>query len=159
MTLIANFKASLSAGLNSAKNQPAVSNATGSGSSTFSLALDNTDIDLVSQMDLDGLVPNSKSALETAVLELDDASKHNHAAPVADAVWLANWFQNNAPATASSPVPSHGLSSASVEAARAEIASTPLTMRSSEPIFRVEVPISDKPKQSPMVLQIGRAHV
>ena len=152
MTLIANSKASLSAGLNSTKNQPAVSNATGGGSSTFSLALDDTDSDLVSQMDLDGRVPISKSELETAVLELDDASKDNHAAPVADAVWLANWFHNNAPATAPSPVQSLGSSSAPVEPAQVGAALRTLTMRSSESISRVDVPISDKPKQSPQVL-------
>ncbi len=149
MTLIENSKASLLAGLNSTKNQPAVSNATGGGPSTFSLALDYTDSDLVSKADLDGLVPISKSALETAVLELDDTRKDNHAAPVADAVWLANWFQKNAPATDSSPAPSLGSSSAPVEPARVETASKPLTMRSSEPISRADVPISDKPKPSP----------
>ena len=151
MTLIANSKASLLAGLNGAKNQPAVTNSIGGGSSTFLLALNDTDSDLVSQIDLDSQVTNSKSALETAVLELDDASKDNHAAPVADAVWLANWIQNNAPATTFSPVPSLGASSAPVEPARAETASKPLTMRSSEPIPRTDVPIPDKPKPSPWV--------
>ena len=152
MTLIANSKASLSAGLNSTKNQPAVSNASGGGSSTFSLALDDTDSDFVSQMDLDGLVPISKSALETAVLELDDASKDNHAAPVADAVWLANWFQKNAPATASSPAPSLGSSSAPVEPAQVETASKPVATPSSELIALIGVPISDQSKKSPSVL-------
>lgn len=145
MTLIANSKPSLLAGLNSSKNQPAVTNSTGGGSSTFSVALDDTVFDLVSQTNLNGLVPNSKSALETAVLELDDASKDNHAAPVADAVWLANWFQNNAPATGSSTVPSFGSSTALVEAARVGTSSKPLAMRSSEPISRADMPISDKP--------------
>lgn len=143
MTLIANSKASLLVGLNNSKNQPAVPNSTGAGPSTFSLALDDTDSDLGLQTHLGDMVPNSKSTLGTAVLELDDASKDNHAAPVADAVWLANWFQTNAPATASSPVPSLGSSSAPVEPVRVGTASKPLTMRSSESISRADVPISD----------------
>jgi hypothetical protein len=154
MTLIANSKASLLVGLNNSKNQPAVPNSTGAGPSTFSLALDDTDSDLGLQTHLGDMVPNSKSTLGTAVLELDDASKDNHAAPVADAVWLANWFQTNAPATASSPVPSLGSSSAPVEPVRVGTASKPLTMRSSEPISRADVPISDISKSSPWVCPV-----
>lgn len=115
MTLVATSQVSLLKGLTSSKSQPAISPLMAGGTSTFAEALDNTAIVLASQPDFDGLVPNTKLALETAVLESDgasmtpsnpieDASKENPAAPVADALWLANWFQKNAPAAAFSPI-------------------------------------------------------
>ena len=129
MTLMANSKISLLAGLNSTKNQPAMSTHVVGGSSSFLQTLNYTAGELDSPTDFDGLVPATNSALETAVLVLDgaslkpsnpiDAAKEIPAtpvAPVADAVWLAHWFQKNSPATVSSPVPLLGSSSDPVEA-------------------------------------------
>jgi hypothetical protein len=129
MTLMANSNISLLAGLDSTKNQPAMSTHVVGGSSSFLQTLNYTAGELDSPTDFDGLVPATNSALETAVLVLDgaslkpsnpiDAAKEIPAtpvAPVADAVWLAHWFQKNSPATVSSPVPLLGSSSDPVEA-------------------------------------------
>ena len=163
MTLMATSQVSLLTGLNSAKNQSALSPNMVGGASTFLQVLNNTTSEHTSQTDFDGLVTNAKSALETVVPDLDgasmtplntidDASKENPAAPVVDAVWLAHWFQNNAPTIASSPAHSLGSATDPVEPARIETAIKPLAMLSSSPVAPTDVSISDHSIQSPWVL-------
>jgi len=163
MSLVPISQVSLLTGKNSTTHQTAMATSTAGGASTFLQALDNIASEPGSQTDSDGLVNHKSAMLETAVLALggasmkpshpiNDASKESAVAPVADAVWLANWFQNHSPTAASSPPPLLVTASGPDEPARLEIAPQPLVMFSTGSISRADPPISDKTQQNPWIL-------
>ena len=111
MTVNARTTASLLTGLHCPLAQPSVLRSLEGGSSRFLPTLENLMSVPVSKTDSQGQMPRKPPILELDVLDLegaslmpsnqtDDAEKENLLASIADAVWLANWFQNNAPAPA-----------------------------------------------------------
>lgn len=166
MTLVANSRISLLTLPNSTQNQPATSETMVGGASTFLQAMDKTAFELDASTDIERLFSRTNAALETALHELDGAFMNPFnpiddsikekpvasVAPVADAIWLANWFQNHSTATVSSPVPLLGSASDQVASALMDASPKPLAMLSSELSSRMTMSISDDSKNTPLIL-------
>ncbi|WP_090143160.1 flagellar hook-length control protein FliK [Limnohabitans sp. DM1] len=116
MTVIARPTASLLTGANCTTTQSSIFPSVTGVSSSFIQTLENMVSAPVSQTDSQGQIQSTHSILEIGVLQLQGASltpsnqihdseNENPFGSVLDPVWLANWFQNNAPAPALQQAP------------------------------------------------------